>query len=198
MNANEAEVISRPQVEKALWAHTGWRGDQVVIDGLMIVVDAYVASIAEELAHSSEAFREGYYHALVTMAEAIMDTGGQMRLVPPAEEERSTVLPVTVDDYIEAILTPEKPAEELLRGVKEEPGDEEDVAAAVPVVPVDEALDEWDGMIRCNPCSAREGHDVYKPYDEFHKDSKGAHGRKTRCRACESKRKHDSKQSDAA
>jgi hypothetical protein len=192
MNANEAEVISRPQVEKALWAHTGWRGDQVVIDGLMVVVDAYVASIAEELAHSSQAFREGYYHALVTMAEAIMDTGGQMRLVPPAEEEPEpvTVLSPTVDEYIEAILTPEKPAEALLRGV-EELSDEE-VTQRVNAA-ADEAGD-WDGMIKCNPCSVREGHDVYKPYEEFHKDSKGAHGRKTRCRVCESKRKFASKQ----
>lgn len=83
-NSEGNKSISRADLEKALWELTGWQGDQSVIDGILIVHDAVAAGTAEMLAAAPANVREGYYHALVTMAEAIMDTGGQTRLVSPA------------------------------------------------------------------------------------------------------------------
>jgi hypothetical protein len=87
MSSNAANAgISRADVEKALWELTGWHGDQVVIDGVLLVMDAWIATSAEALANSPASFREGYYHALVTAAEAILDTGGRLRLSVPETE----------------------------------------------------------------------------------------------------------------
>lgn len=201
-NAGSAREISRADVEKAAWQLTGWQGDQVAIDGLLLVMDAWVASAAETLAHSPDSFRDGYYHSLVTMAEAILDTGGRMRLVPP---EAEPVLRLgEVDALAEAILRklPEIQREHEDAELLADPDLAESLAQmrngqlAEEITPeqilaqADEAVAriekraaeeaDWDENITCTRC----GKD--KHYLEFHKDAKGKHGRKARCKECES------------
>jgi len=226
-NTNGNAKISRSHLEKALWEMTGWQGDQVVIDGILLIHDAIVASDAESLAKSPESFREGYYHSLVTMAEAVLDTGGRMRLVPP--EAEPVLRAGDVDALAAAILAKLPVAAEradderllanpdLLESLEQmhqaDVGPEviparEEVEVEVVAPPAADAVvpglseaevakfmatlteqDEFTGDIKCTTCSAREGHDVYKPYTDFYRDSKGAHGRKSRCKTCEQKRK---------
>jgi hypothetical protein len=232
-NRAAAQNISRAHVEKALWELTGFQGDQTVIDGIMVVADAWNACTVEALAQSSEAFRDGYYHALVTMAEAIIDTGGRMRMVPP--EAEPVLYAGDVDALAEAILRKlpdiqrekegehwlansdlQESLEQMRRGetAPEVIPSRDEVAAArarldfeplpmadpsAGVIPdlADDEIDKfmeairedhpelpaWDEQITCTRCGET------KHYLEYHKDSKGKHGRKSRCKECESTRK---------
>jgi len=196
-NKTAAPDISRADVEKALWQLTGYTGDQTIIDGVMLVMDAWNACTTETLTRSSPAFRDGYYHALVTMAEAIIDTGGRMRMVPP--EAEPVLRAGEVDALAEAILRklPDIRQEHEDRQLLADPQLQESLAQlragnlGAPLMPARKAVKaaqtvleaDWDGQITCTRCGET------KDQLDFHKDSKGRHGRKTRCRECESTRK---------
>jgi len=192
---DDREVISRGSLEKALWQLTGWQGDQVVIDGIMLVHDAVVATDAEALAHSPESFRDGYYHALVCLAGEILDSGGRMRLVPPGAEP--VLRAGDVDALAEAILAklPEaarraederlladpdlaESLEQMRAGQGFTPGRKE-----IEAIADDFREGEYTGDITCTACG------VSKPAADFYRDSKGRHGRKSRCKSCEQDRK---------
>lgn len=163
-------VISRDDVEKALWQVTGWQGDQAAIDGVMVVIEAWNASATEALTRSSDSFRNGYYHALVTMASAILETGGKMRLVPPGAEP--VLRAGDVDELAAAIvarLRPNTAAVEAAERIREFYGG----PAPLPdgVVPAEKT---------CTGCGRS------KPLETgFYKDAKGKFGRKARCKECE-------------
>jgi len=220
-NVKTPEPISTAQVEKALWELTGFTGDQTVIDGILVVLHAWAAAQAEELAKSSERFRDGYYHSLTLLAEAVLDTGGRMRLVPPeaqpvlhagqvdeladiliaklgvatleatqadqsildlAERELDAAPPYNPDAPAPLADLSEKEAKDFIESLEQmRRGErvpattlEEERKAALP-----KSDDEdWDEYITCTTCGD------YQHYTEFHRDPKGRHGRKSKCKTC--------------
>jgi hypothetical protein len=209
---NEGAGISRADVEKALWQLTSWQGDQVVIDGVLTVMDAWNATCTEELAESSESFRDGYYHALVTMAEAIMDTGGRLKLAGPEHDSGQKAdqsADQLADQLAEKILErlPEMARRESDRQLLADPvlkeslsqmremqasGDlfpevmpsRTEVEVAKKVTASARAGQDGSLMLKCTSCSEREGHEVKYPATEFWRDSKGSTGYKSKCKEC--------------
>jgi hypothetical protein len=70
------DKVTRQDVERAIWQLTDYRGDQVAVDALLAVIDAYKLSDYAD---------EDVAHLLLTMTTQILDTGGRMRLVAAPE-----------------------------------------------------------------------------------------------------------------
>lgn len=70
--------ITRDRIEKALLEFTGFKGDQAVIDGLMVAIDAYAIALSHDLAGSSAAVRDSYTHLLFQQAELLLDSAGRL------------------------------------------------------------------------------------------------------------------------
>lgn len=79
--------ITRNGVEKALLEFTGFKGDQAVIDGLMVVIEAWAVQQAEGLAASPGSVREGHVHLLVQQAELLLDSAGRLQLASTLAEQ---------------------------------------------------------------------------------------------------------------
>lgn len=84
---NDLEIaeVRRPDVERAIWELTGYTGDAVAVDALMLVIDTYAAGMAEAIAGVPVTRRSDLYHVLVTYAAELIDSGGRMRLVPKGD-----------------------------------------------------------------------------------------------------------------
>jgi len=194
MKDENGNAVSRAQVEQALWKLTGFTGDQLIIDGVLTVVDAYVAGMARDLAGMTEPGRESYYHALVTMAETITDAG--VRDIP-ADTHVNGSQPVWAGKLQEAVTASVTEAfrplyatvtETVAQALKPAPAPARVALLESRSVPARKAPDvtrktepdeEWDGKITCKGCGD------LKEYTEYYRDGKGPHGRKTKCKECE-------------
>lgn len=98
-------TVERPDVERALWTFTGYKGDATAIDGLLTIIDAYALGQAQAMAESAPAVVTAHVHTLVTLAEQLLDTGGRMKLVtstPAPPQARVTQAPQKPGTYLNA------------------------------------------------------------------------------------------------
>lgn len=86
MGTDTKSRIGRPGLERALYDFTGYQADATAVDGFMMIVDAYVAEQVDALRKAPEPLVEAYFHALTQLGEQLIDTGGKLKLVPPASK----------------------------------------------------------------------------------------------------------------
>lgn len=79
------ETITRDQLEKALWEWSGFHADAASTAGLMVVIDAYAATLAKDLNAAPSGVIAAYLHTLTLQAELLLDTGGRVHLAPAPE-----------------------------------------------------------------------------------------------------------------
>jgi hypothetical protein len=77
-------TVTRAEVEQAIWKFTGFTGDQVQVDALLAIVDAYRLSpvVAEDTAH-----------LLMNMSSQLLDSGGPVKLTLAPQFAAEPVVP---------------------------------------------------------------------------------------------------------
>jgi hypothetical protein len=155
-----SDRVTREQVEQAIWQLTGYSGDQVAVDGLLAVVDAYKLS---------EAGSDDTAHLLLTMVTQILDTGGRMRLVTGEQPVPLTAADIPVIAAAAADQLAERRAERAERAerVRAERAQEEILAPPA-------------GEARCRECGE------FKPLtrEYWHADRSKATGFRSICITC--------------
>jgi hypothetical protein len=179
-------TITRAQVEKALWELAGFRGDAIVTDGVMIVIDAYAAAMQAALSGTSGEMRESYLHVLVQLAEHILDAGGQRLAVQQQLRDRQA----EIQDRQAQILEQQAGTQNQLQAAMDAlagalTGLPAGNWAGYPVAkpkkkgPLPGNFFNADGTITCRGCGTA------KPPEQFHKDLRAPQtGRKSKCAQC--------------
>lgn len=176
MTGGETGVpVSRNDVERAIWAFTGWQGGQDMVDELLAVVDAYALEMDQE---SYRAFARE-----MTMKRVIAVQDQEQSVDPGQAQGITEWLEALVKRYggrsladVVGDLAGSARGQEILELAR----------TAGPQAP-DTTLDE-DGVMladglgnthgTCTKCRER------KPVDEFGRDATRKSGRKSRCRDC--------------